>query len=97
MLGGIGVIGIVVAMVGSGTVGMVGFGIVVAMGIVLNMWGGLAILGAAFQEGVAHGFAYIFVPFYALYYVLTRWETCGPYFLRCLLGSGMMVALAIVT
>jgi len=35
----------------------------------------------AFTESVACGLMYLFVPFYALYYVITRWDQCGKLFL----------------
>jgi hypothetical protein len=41
----------------------------------------------AFSEGVAQGLMYLFVPFYSLYYVITRWDNCGNLFLATIFLS----------
>jgi heme/copper-type cytochrome/quinol oxidase subunit 3 len=35
----------------------------------------------AFQESISHGLMFQFVPFYALYYVVKRWDDCGKLFM----------------
>jgi hypothetical protein len=61
------------------------------------------ILIVAFQESAVTGLLYLFVPFYALYYVITRWSLCGRLFLTALtaslvslLGVGMLYLATIV-
>lgn len=42
---------------------------------------GVRLLIIAFTESVACGLMYLFVPFYGLYYVITRWDQCGKLFM----------------
>jgi hypothetical protein len=63
----------------------------------------LRILAVAFQESLLHGVLYILVPFYELYYVITRWSRCGRLFmtgftaeLASLLGWGMLYLATVV-
>lgn len=47
---------------------------------------------AAFTESLACGLMFLFVPFYSLIYVFTRWKTCKKFFiiiLLCQLPSGL--------
>ena len=48
--------------------------IVSIIGLILIFIGGIRILIGAFQEDVVCGLLYLFVPFYSLYYLVTRWE-----------------------
>ena len=38
--------------------------------------GGIMILVAAFRESAGQGLMNLLIPFYAFYYVATRWEDC---------------------
>jgi hypothetical protein len=50
-------------------------------GILLNIGGGLQILINAFPEDVMCGFLYLLIPFYALYFLVSRWdENAAPFF-----------------
>ncbi len=40
----------------------------------------------AFQEDIKYGLLYLFVPFYALYYLCTRWSKLSGFFMMILLG-----------
>lgn len=63
----------------------------VMVGLALNLIGGIGCLVKAFQEDVVCGILYLFVPFYGLYYLITRWDDVHP-FGTCLLGGvGMQV------
>ena len=48
--------------------------IVSIVGLIVMVIGGIRILIGAFQEDVVCGLLYLFVPFYSLYYLVTRWE-----------------------
>ncbi len=52
---------------------------------------GIWMLVIAFQEGVVQGLLYLFVPFYAIYYLITRWEQCKKPFLYSLAGVGVAI------
>jgi len=57
-------------------------------GIVASAFG-LRIMIIAFKESAVTGLLYLFVPFYALFYVITRWNKCGRFFLTSLAASAM--------
>jgi hypothetical protein len=64
---------------------------------------GLHLLILAFKEDVLTGVLYFFVPFYSLYYVITRWDRCRRSFLIAVaaglfaqLGVGMLYLSTIV-
>ena len=46
---------------------------------------------SAFFESAACGLLYLFVPFYALYYLITRWQRVGGFFLMSLVGTGVVM------
>ena len=50
-------------------------------GWLLSLIGGIMILVVAFKESVGQGLLSLFIPFYVLYYVFTRWEACKKGFL----------------
>jgi hypothetical protein len=54
----------------------------------------LRIAIVAFQESAANGLMYLLVPFYALYYVFSRWSTCGRLFMTSL-AAAMMALLGV--
>ncbi|TVS09120.1 MAG: hypothetical protein EA424_27785 [Planctomycetaceae bacterium] len=65
---------------------------------------GLHLLVLAFKEDVLVGVLYLFVPFYSLYFVITRWSRCRQTFLiavtaalASLLGVGMLWLATIVS
>lgn len=60
------------------------------LGLVAGLWG----IGVAFGEDILCGLMYLFVPFYWLYYLVTRWsEMRKPFFLG-LGGAGLyMIAI----
>ena len=73
-----------------------------ALGMLLTVGGGIAsfvgsvaILIVAFKESVGQGFLNLIVPFYALYYLVTRWEACKKGFLLNV-GGGVAVVLGMV-
>jgi hypothetical protein len=45
------------------------------------------ILIVAFSESVTCGLLYLFLPFYSLYYIFTRWDECGGYFLMSIVAN----------
>ena len=70
---------------------------VIATILVFGGWlasavGGIMILEAAFRESVGQGFLSILVPFYAIYYVATRWDDCKKGFLINVAGvAGVII------
>jgi hypothetical protein len=57
------------------------------LGGVISFSYGLRMLIAAFKESALCGFLYILLPFYALYWIITRWDRVGGLFLMSLVGS----------
>lgn len=53
---------------------MVGVGFAIMAGYIMMLVGGIGLIIAAFEEDVACGLMYIFIPFYSLYYLITRWD-----------------------
>ncbi len=64
--------------------------IVLIVGLILMGIGGIRLLIGAFQEDVVCGLLYLFVPFYSLYYLVTRWEEQKSAFLMNVCG-GLLV------
>jgi hypothetical protein len=56
-------------------------------GGLMSSYYGLRMVIVAFQESTQCGLLYLFLPFYALYYLITRWERMGGYFLMNLMYS----------
>ena len=54
------------------------------------MYSGIRMLITAFQESALQGILYIVVPFYPLFYVITRWDRVGSLFLMNLAGTFFM-------
>ena len=63
----------------------------VAFAYVIQVYYNIRFIIAAFQEGLQYGFLQ-FVPFYSIYYLITRWERVGKWFLKAL----SMIPLAIL-
>ena len=42
----------------------------------------IRLIVVAFTEDVVQGLLYLFVPFYAFYYIITRWKQCGKLFIK---------------
>ncbi len=57
--------------------------------------GGIGCIVKAFQEDVACGLMYLFVPFYGIYYIFTRWDDIQP-FGFCVLGGAGTEIVALV-
>jgi len=63
----------------------------IIVGLLLNAFGGLAILGNAFREDSMVGLLYMFVPFYPLYFLFSRWdENMFPF---CMSLIGVLTAI----
>ncbi len=71
--------------------GFVVFAIVGLSYLVIQTGAGIWLMVIAFQEEVAQGLLYLFVPFYALYYLITRWETCRLPFMLCMVSLVSLV------
>jgi hypothetical protein len=67
----------------------------VLVGMIMMAIGGIGLIVIAFTESVACGLLYLFVPFYCLYYVITRWADTKRFFLLSLGGWLMVIALGI--
>ena len=66
--------------------------ILVFGGWLASLVGGIMILVAAFRESTGQGFMSLLIPFYAIYYVFTRWEDCKTGFLINLAGVVAVIA-----
>lgn len=54
----------------------------------------MRIVIVAFKEDLVVGLLYLFVPFYSLYYIFTRWQKCGRLFLLSL-GAGLLAMIGV--
>ncbi|HBE68206.1 MAG TPA: hypothetical protein DDW52_08670 [Planctomycetaceae bacterium] len=66
--------------------GVVVFILVLVSYAVVQMAGGIWLVVVAFQEEPVQGILYILVPFYALFYLITRWDTCRVPFMMCIVS-----------
>jgi len=51
---------------------------------------GLRILIVAFKESVLQGLLYLIVPFYALFYIITRWDRVAGLFILMVVGNAVV-------
>lgn len=97
-LAGLGVLGIsfLFALFSStaATVFVVG---VALIGIGLVVVGSIQCLITPFREDIVCGLLYIFMPFYALYYLSSRWEDMKRGFVKILLGYGCIIGIALIS
>ncbi|MHB8969456.1 MAG: hypothetical protein ACYC3X_00875 [Pirellulaceae bacterium] len=99
LLAFLGITGFAIAMVSmpqenvmdtSGTVLQVAGGLI-------NLLYGIRILIVAFKEAVLQGVLMLLVPFYFLYYVITRWDRVAGMFILMMIGVGVsMVGVALL-
>ena len=62
------------------------------IGVAMTLWGALKCLAAAFGEDVTCGLLWLFLPLYNVYYMATRWDRVGRYFLTFVSGLVLIVA-----
>jgi hypothetical protein len=63
---------------------------VVVLSWLVCLYSGIRMLIVAFQESMLQGILYIVVPFYPLFYIITRWDRVGGLFLMNLAGTAFM-------
>lgn len=63
--------------------------IIVSFGGLIQSYWGIRMIIAAFMESVAQGFLYLLVPFYPIFYWITRWKTVGGFFMNALKAMGL--------
>ncbi|WP_435005199.1 HEAT repeat domain-containing protein [Tundrisphaera lichenicola] len=63
--------------------------------MVVSLGGGIACMVVAFRESVACGLMYLFVPFYSLYYLCTRWDEMKKPFVISIGGVAMGLGFAL--
>ena len=66
-------------------------GILVIIGYLVMAVGGIMLLIAAFQESVLWGIGCLLVPFVALFFVITHWDTAKNGFLIQMAGLAIVV------
>ena len=71
------------AFAGAGIGGVIGF--------LLTLWGGLKILGNAFEDSPVTGFLYLMCGPYALYFLVSRWDINQHPFIINLLGTVVLI------
>jgi len=71
--------------------------VMINSGIALQIGGGfisflygLRILIVAFKESVLQGLLYLIVPFYSLFYIITRWDRVAGLFILMLVGNAVI-------
>lgn len=65
--------------------------VLILAGLILALIGGIRSLVDAFREDVVCGFLYLIVPFYPLYYLVTRWEEQKGPFLMNVCGTLLII------
>ena len=65
--------------------------ILIAVGGLLVPLGFLAGAYGAFSEDLLYGFLYLAIPFYAAYYLVTRWEDLWPWVVCATMGVGFVL------
>ncbi|MCI0357834.1 MAG: hypothetical protein L0211_05020 [Planctomycetaceae bacterium] len=63
---------------------------VIVLSWLVCMYSGIRILIIAFQESALQGILYLVIPFYPLFYIITRWDRCGGLFLMNLVATVFM-------
>jgi hypothetical protein len=64
--------------------------LVLLASLIMMVVGSIGLLVVPFFESVVCGLMALFVPFYGLYYVITRWDDMKKWFLLNLVGVGML-------
>ncbi len=85
-------------------VGWAVFALVIASYVVIQMVGGIWMIVIAFEEDVIQGLLYLFLPLYAVFYLITRWDSCRVPFMMCMVSllsvicsfPGMMIGTIIL-
>ena len=67
--------------------------IMYSVAALVAIYSGIRLIIVAFTESMVQGLLYLFVPFYALFYIITRWDRCGAFFLMNL-GAGAIGGVA---
>jgi len=65
--------------------------LLVLVGTLMVLVGYAAGAYGAFSEDFLYGFLFVAIPFYAAYYILTRWDDLWPWFLCSTLGTGLVL------
>ena len=84
------VIGVLVGLAAP-TVGMILVFPAIVCGGIIGAVGGFRILLNAFAEDTLCGLLYLFLPYYSMYYLVTRWAENSRPFLLSLLGTLTMM------
>lgn len=63
--------------------------------VALYLIGGIGMLVTPFRESVACGLMYLFLPFYGLYYLVSRWDAMKRWFLTSLAGLAMAIFMGV--
>jgi hypothetical protein len=64
----------------------------IALGGLISFIYSIRLVIVAFQEDMVCGLLYLFLPFYSLYYIATRWAKCGGLMIRAIMG-GLVIGL----
>lgn len=79
----------------SPSMSVVLFGVLFLTVMALYAVGAIGMLIVPFRESGVCGLMYLFVPFYALYYLMTRWSDMRQWFLTSLSGVGLAVVMGV--
>ncbi|MFH1560904.1 MAG: hypothetical protein ABID84_05830 [Chloroflexota bacterium] len=61
------------------------------LGVATYMAGGIWMIILAFRESVGCGLLYLFMPFYSLYYLFSRWDEMRKPFIVFVVGIVMLI------
>ena len=62
-----------------------------------GLWGDIAIIFIAFSEGTVTGLMVLFLPFYGLVFIITRWSEVSRHFGRSMLGLLFIICSFVIT
>jgi hypothetical protein len=68
-----------------------GGAVIVATAAVAATYYNIRIVMSAFEDNLTQGLLYCFAPGYAFYYMLVRWDKCGPNFIATCICTGAML------
>jgi len=83
--------------------GIIAFGLLCLLAILLMAWGGIWSLVTACREGTQQGLLMLFVPLYGIYYTITRWHAMKSAFattatglLICMIAPPVFIATGVL-
>lgn len=71
-------------------------GLLVVCSVLLSFLGGFEIFIKPFEESLRHGLAFVFIPPYAIYYIITRWDRMKRPLKKASVAFGPLIVLLLL-